>query len=171
MTKLVLENLTKQLKVHKLSYREALILQDKGTNLTNSINNRFDQDSQNLRTLYNWCVIFWNKKDPNLMQLGFTIPKSTAKNPMNPDKIVEFKLENKIFYWQESEKAKNYQLVHKDRFENIEWKIIHYNSQQNYKMNIFLGEYKVRGVNQHGFGEWSDLILINENNEVILENL
>src|SRR5690606_19824011 len=80
MTSLILQNLLEQLNVVKNNYGDALKLQDEGTNLTNSINKKFDQDSINLRTLFNWCVIFWNKKDPKLLELGFAIPKSTALN-------------------------------------------------------------------------------------------
>lgn len=167
MTSLVLHNLIKQLNLLRTSYGEALNLQEEGSNLTNRINKRFDQDSVNLRTLYNWCVIFWNKKDSKLIDLGFTIPKSTAKNPKTPEKIVGFNYLNKSFVWDIEKKSISYQLVHRNKFENVEWKIISETSLTNKNIDLSPGEYKVRGTNKFGFGPWSDDIIINEENQLI----
>ena len=169
VTILVLNNLKKQLKELQECYGKALQLQDDGTILTIKINKRFNQDSINLRTLYNWCVVFWNKKDRRLLDLGFSIPKSTAKNSNSPEKISNFQYQSDRFTWKSDTKSESYQVVYRNKFENIEWKILYAKDDSEFKTKLHTGEYKVRGINTYGFGQWSELIVVNENLELINE--
>ncbi len=167
VTNIIMQNLINQLNIVRNSYGVALELQERSTYLTNTINKRFDQDSVNLRTLFNWCVIFWNKKDPKLMDIGFTIPKSTAKNPKTPEQINNIKVKDYLANWDKDNKATNYQFVYRNKFENIEWIELYYGKNNIIEIILKMGEYRVRGFNEHGFGPWSDTLIINENLELL----
>ncbi len=169
VTSIIMQNLKNQLSIVRNSYGKALGLQEKSTNLTNTLNKRFDQDSVNLRTLFNWCVIFWNKKTPKLMDIGFTIPKSSANNPKTPEKINNFKVKEYLTTWDKDSKAENYQLVFRNKFDNVEWSELYFGKNNITEIILKSGEYKVRGFNEHGFGNWSDMLIFNENLELIKE--
>ncbi len=162
MSKIVIQNLVSQLQILKESYGNALILQEQAENLTNRINKRFEQDTINFKTLYNWCVIFWSKKDFKLTKIGFVIPKVISKQTFTPDRVMNFIFEDNVIKWDKESKSLTYQLVYKSDNSKTEWTIL-YDGELNFIENELLsGEYKVRGINNLGFGQWSESIFINE---------
>lgn len=161
MSKIVLQNLINQLQILRESYGNALNLQEQAENLTSRINKRFDQDSLNLKTLYNWSVIFWSKKDIKITKLGFVIPKVISKQVFTPDKINNLKFENNKILWDLESKSISYQLVFKPDNVKTEWTILSENNLNYKEISLENGEYKVRGINNLGFGQWSDSLVLN----------
>ena len=103
-----------------------------------------------------------SKKDFKLTKIGFVIPKVISKQTFTPDRVMNFIFEDNVIKWDKESKSLTYQLVYKSDNSKTEWTIL-YDGELNFIENELLsGEYKVRGINNLGFGQWSESIFINE---------
>lgn len=167
MSKEALEILQPQLDTVKKTYGDALNYQDNQTNISSRVRKRFNQDSLNLRNLYNLCIIYWNKKDSRLLDIGFALPMIAAKNINTPDEILNYIFLKNVFQWDVDTKAQYFQLVYRNKFNSADWKILYNGTKTKFKTKVEQGEYKVRGINRFGFGQWSKSIIFNEEKEEI----
>lgn len=168
MSQNALEIMIPQIEKVKKTYGDALNYQELQTNISKRIKKRFNQDSLNLRNIYNLCIVYWNKKDPRLLDLAFALPKIATKNPNTPDEILKNKYKDNKFQWEKESKSQYFQLVFRNKFNSADWRIIYEGIENYFLVEIEHGEYKVRGMNGYGFGLWSKSIIFNEDKEQII---
>lgn len=129
--------------------------------LTNDLNNHFENDNIKLRQLYKWIVAFWGKKDPRLFDLGFT-PLKIYVTDASVDKIESLKYDKKAkkFTWEGDKYAHIYQLAKRIDHNGREWIEIYSGTENsfNYVIQDDVKQFKVRGKNDYGFGEWSEIL-------------
>lgn len=151
---LLFENLQFLNQKAKKIYEEALISKERTSEITNRVNKEFNEGSVRLREIYNWVVAFWSKKDPKLIELGFTLPSSVAKSDKTPAEVSGFKFKGDQMVWNPLNNADYYQVGWRIFGERHDFNEIYFDKQN--KCRIFKkGEYIVRGKNENGFGQWS----------------
>jgi len=133
--------------------------------LTNELNNRFENDNIKIRTLYKWIVAFWGKKDPRLFDIGFTPLKNFIPGKsINKVFGLDISKNNQLFQWDNQDNIEYFQLSKKVEKNGSEWIEIFRGNENSCK---FISSddsmiFKVRGYNEYGYGEWSDILNVEE---------
>lgn len=154
---ILFENLENLYDIAEKDYNNALKLKNKSADKTKEVNQLFDNDSVKLRELYNWVVAFWSKKDVKLVELGFSLPISVSKSSKTPNKINGLKMDNNYVAWIKDSSSENYQLAWRSNDDSQDYKEYYYGTENKIKIPSS-GEFKIRGWNSHGFGEWSEIL-------------
>lgn len=133
--------------------------------LTNELNEKFENDNIKIRTLYKWVVAFWGKKEPRLFDIGFTPLKNFIPGK-SINKVFGLKCtkNNQFFEWENQNNIEYFQLAKKVEKNGSEWIEIYRGSNNSCQ---FISDddslyFKVRGYNEYGYGEWSDILKVNE---------
>lgn len=121
----------------------------------------YNTDANNLRLIYNWIVAFWGKKNPQLLALGFALPKERGSNnrPAVPTGLA-YDLATTTASWNAVADATSYQLAYRATDGEEEWQVAFEGQETSVAFNPGSGDwmFRVRARNVHGFGEFSSPI-------------
>lgn len=132
-------------------------------NLTLELNTHFENDNVKLRTIYNWIVAFWGKKDPRLYDIGF-VPLKNYIAGKSTDKVefLKYEKQDKTFVWNKSNYTKLYQLAKRVDQEGREWEEI-YCGENTFFKYLFIDDvkqFKIRAKNDYGYSDWSEILIL-----------
>ncbi len=132
---------------------------------TKALNDLFDADSVQLRILYNWCVSYWGKRNPLLIDLGFVQAKAHHRGQPKPPENLSYDDLNSVFSWDAVERATSYQCEMQTDSSGAnslgtKWNEIYEGSETSFIWQKAEGRWdvRVRARNAHGFGKWGDEI-------------
>lgn len=163
LPQLMIENLKKLINEAKLNFTMLEQHRTKSTELTNQTNLLHNEDSIRLRSLYNWIVAFWGKRDVRLLDLGF-VPMKTIKlsNFVKNVELSYLEQERKLV-WNNVNGIDYYQVALRDNESTNNWIELHnekinYCTLNGYDGNLVL---KLRLRNKNGYSDWSPPVEIN----------
>ena len=124
-------------------------------------NAKFETDSRNLRNLYNWALMTWDKYEPFLVQLGFA-PKINKPGGGQPGIPANFNIQwhdpELVLSWNPDENATSYQLVYSEDDEIWEELYTGTETSHTYPPPEGRRTYKVRARNANGYSDWSNIL-------------
>jgi hypothetical protein len=121
----------------------------------------FQEDTQQMRIIYQIATLVWGTRSPNLLSIGFA-PAKPHPGGGQPDAPASFKYnvaDNVLsFSWVAAENATSYQLVYSA--DNEVWEELYAGDLLTFDYEQPIGKrwYKVRARNTHGFGNFSDTV-------------
>ncbi len=155
---------------------------------TDTLKALFAADSLQLRILYNWCVSYWGKQNPMLIELGFVKARTYHRGQPKAPQNLSYDNITSVFGWDAVERATSYQCEMKNanllgadssganssganslganslgaNLLGAEWNEIYEGAETSFIWPKVEGRWKVRvrARNVHGFGKWGDEIEI-----------
>jgi hypothetical protein len=126
-----------------------------------SLHALFEEDTQQLRIIYQIATLVWGPRSPNLLAIGFAPlkPHPGGGQPADPKDFI-YQVDGVIvtFRWGLTDHATSYQLAYSD--DNELWEELYAGDLLTYGYEPPVGKcwYRVRARNSNGFGDWSDTI-------------
>ncbi|MBI9039708.1 MAG: fibronectin type III domain-containing protein, partial [Bacteroidales bacterium] len=124
-------------------------------------NEQFEADSKNLRNLYNWVLMTWDKHEPFLVQLGFA-PKINRPGSGQPDVPAGFNKQwadpELKLSWETCQNTTSYQLVYSE--DNEIWEDLFTGNETSFTYSPPEGKrtYRIRARNAKGYSDWSEVL-------------
>jgi len=149
----------------RIAFRAAHGELEEAKGSTVAIESLYDNDTYNLRLLYNWAVSMWGKADTRLIKLGFVqrYPPTGGGGGEVPGVPTGFTFEwlepVLQFSWYAVEGATSYQIAFSEDGGGV-WEELYTGEEVGYEYEPPEGMryYRIRARNADGYGDWSDVV-------------
>ncbi len=156
------------------AYKDAMKKSGEAKDFSKSLRELFDADSAKLHSLHIWMKVYWGRYDPKYIALGFVQGRKRRAGYPKPPTGLAYDEMAKKFSWDKTHLATSYQLAYakyvapppdtgkKKRIPKPDWEEAYEGAETSAVFDPGDGDwqFKVRARNKHGFGKWSEVLIV-----------